>query len=309
MDKNVNVVCVLILLVLLLVGCGNSEYLQTESPTMVGPSATYKLKDETSVSSTDQLSTKTPKPAIENRASVTVMIPSGTFLMGDKPETGLAVCEVSRTGCSLDDFLDEAPVHEVFLDAFWIDKFEVTNLDFRRCVDAGVCTAPKFLEFFHNPDFRNHPVVFVSWHQAEEYCQWVGGHLPSEAQWEKAAKGEDVRLFPWGDELNCGKANLRGCTQGLTAEIGSYPEGASPFGVIDMAGNVAEWVADWYDSAYYSDSPYENPAGPEEGEMKVARGGSWKNPFAGVRVTNRSANFPEGFSSGTGFRCGYDAQP
>jgi formylglycine-generating enzyme required for sulfatase activity len=238
-----------------------------------------------------------------------VFIPAGRFVMGAAPESGYAVCEESRPGCELTDFVDEGPVREVYLDEFWIDKFEVTNADYHRCVEDGSCAPPALLEFYNHPDFETHPVVYVNWFQAESYCQWVGGYLPTEAQWEKAGRGQDERLFPWGNDLSCGKANLKGCTMGLTMAAGSFPDGASPFGAMDMAGNAAEWVVDWYDPAGYNPGELVNPTGPVEGELKVARGGSWKNPFAGVRTTNRSANYPEVFSSGVGFRCGYDQKP
>ena len=229
--------------------------------------------------------------------------------MGAEAEIGLAICEQSRAGCALEDFVDEGPVREVTLDAFWIDKLEVSNDDYRRCVEEGGCDLPALLEFYNHPDFSDHPVVYVSWYQAERYCHWAGGSLPTEAQWEKTARGEDGRIFPWGDDLSCGKANLKGCTQGLTMPGGSFPDGASPYGVLDLAGNAAEWTADWYDADGYNPGDLDNPIGAVEGELKTARGGSWKNPFSGGRVTNRTANYPEIFSSGVGFRCVYDQQP
>jgi len=200
-------------------------------------------------------------------------------------------------------------VHTVYLNSYWIYQTEVTNAQYRLCVEAEGCALPSFLEFYDQKAFSNHPVVYLSWYDAEDYCQWAGGRLPTEAEWEKAARGDGERIFPWGDNPECGFANMKGCTQGLTAEVGSFPDGASPFGVMDLAGNAAEWVADWYSPVYYLEASSENPRGPSEGELKVARGGSWKNPFSGVRTTNRTANFPEVFSSGVGFRCVVDALP
>jgi formylglycine-generating enzyme required for sulfatase activity len=229
--------------------------------------------------------------------------------MGAEPGTGLEICEATSVGCALEDFLDESPQHMVFLDAFWIYETEVTNAQYRLCVEAGTCSLPAFLEFYDQALFANHPAVYVSWFQASGYCNWAGGRLLTEAEWEKAARGDDGRVFPWGDNAECGYANVKGCTQGLTADVGTFTNGASPYGVMDLAGNAAEWVADWYAPNYYQISLEENPKGPDEGEMKVARGGSWKNSFSGVRTINRAANFPEVYSSGVGFRCVLDALP
>ena len=223
--------------------------------------------------------------------------------MGMDAEQSAAFCEASQTDCSVDEFADEEPVHPVELEAFWIYQTEVTTSQYRACVEAGACMPPALLEFYHDPLFDDHPVVYVDWYSAEAYCAYAGGRLPTEAEWEKAARGTDGRIFPWGDSVECGKANLKGCTQGLTAPAGVFLEGASPYGVLDMAGNVGEWVADWYAPEYYQVSPSVNPTGPEEGEMRVARGGSWKNPLLGVRSTNRTANYPEVYSTGIGFRC------
>lgn len=241
--------------------------------------------------------------------SVLIFIPDGSFLMGADPEEGFIICKESRSGCTLDDFKDESPPHEVFLDEYWIYQTEVTNLQYRLCVEAGSCNPPQFIEYFANELFELHPVVYIRWYDAEDYCQWAGGRLPTEAEWEKAARGENAYLFPWGNEASCGYANLKGCSRGLTENVGSYPDGASPYGVLDMAGNASEWVADWYSPDYYAGLATDNPNGPESGEMKVARGGSWKNPFSGVRTTNRSANFAEIASSGVGFRCVMDLLP
>lgn len=237
-----------------------------------------------------------------------IFIPSGTFEMGADPQLGLEICMAYSSDCSLEDFADEAPPHLVDLSAFWIYRTEVTNHQYRLCVEDDVCSPPALPEFFLDERFSDHPVVYVDWFSANNYCQWAGGRLPTEAEWEKTARGTDHRLFPWGEEPECGLANLKGCTQGLTMPVGSYPDGASPYGVDDMAGNVAEWVADWYLPTYYQESPNQDPLGPTTGEMRVVRGGSWKNPFTGVRATNRSANFPDVFSSGVGFRCVVEPQ-
>lgn len=213
----------------------------------------------------------------------------------------MTVCEALGLSCEPSDFADESPVHNVKLGGYYMYQFEVTNAQYRVCVEAGVCPSPAFGEFYNDSRFAQHPVVFVDWFAADVYCTWAGGRLPTEAEWEYAAGGTDGRTFPWGEEAECGYGNYSGCTQGLTTGIGSYPEGVSPFGVYDLSGNVTEWVGDWYGN--YPDEPVENPAGPDDGVLRIARGGSWKNPILGVRTSDRTANFPEVSSSGTGFRC------
>lgn len=230
-----------------------------------------------------------------------VLIPVGEFEMGSNLDQMMTLCESLEGGCDPSDFADEAPVHLVMLDAYYIYQFEVTNTQYRLCVDAGTCPAPAFGEFYNDVRFSQHPVVFVNWFAAEAYCAWAEGRLPSEAEWEYAARGADGRTFPWGEAAECGYGNYSGCTQGLTMPIGSFAEGVSPWGVFDLSGNATEWVGDWYGK--YPETSVENPLGPQDGELRVARGGSWKNPLLGVRTTARTANYPDVYSSGTGFRC------
>jgi iron(II)-dependent oxidoreductase len=234
---------------------------------------------------------------------VWVAVPAGVFVMGADEMEALAACQTSRADCTAEDVADEGPARVVNLDEFEILQTEVTNDQYRQCVAAGACSPPALGEFYKDARFGDHPVVYVDWYQAAAFCTWAGGGLPTEAQWEMAARGTDGRTYPWGEEAACGYANVTGCTQGLTMPVGSFPPGASPYGVLDLAGNASEWVRDWYDPEFYENGVDENPLGPETGELKAARGGSWKNPLAGVRVTNRQANFPEVFSSGVGFRC------
>jgi formylglycine-generating enzyme required for sulfatase activity len=159
------------------------------------------------------------------------------------------------------------------VDGFWIMRTEVTNEQYKRCVDAGACDQPEN-ERWHREEYAREPVTDVDWHQANTYAAWVGGRLPTEAEWEKACRGTDGRIYPWGNEepsaelLNYFKSGLNGVTL-----VGSYPPGAH--GLHDMAGNVLEWTADWYDSEYYAKSPPSNPRGPESGEVRTLRGGSW----------------------------------
>jgi len=298
----------IVMISLSLAGCGSSQEVTTASPGIAEPPI---LSVPTSTPQSIFKASPTTSPGRVNPKDGAVLkgVPAGEFEMGAEPESGLAICEMSSVGCALEDFFDEGPVHTVYLNSYWIYQTEVTNAQYRLCVEAEGCALPSFLEFYDQKAFSNHPVVYLSWYDAEDYCQWAGGRLPTEAEWEKAARGDGERIFPWGDNPECGFANMKGCTQGLTAEVGSFPDGASPFGVMDLAGNAAEWVADWYSPVYYLEASSENPRGPSEGELKVARGGSWKNPFSGVRTTNRTANFPEVFSSGVGFRCVVDALP
>lgn len=205
---------------------------------------------------------------------------------------------------------NELPYHDVGLDAFFIDKFEVTVEQFRECVEAGVCARPKGSDARKNcnwgrPDRDDHPVNCVDWYQAAEYCKWAGKRLPSEAEWEKAARGETGGRYPWGNQrATCEFAIMGdGCGEKHTWPVGSKPGGASPYGAMDMAGNVWEWTADWYDENYYKISPGVNPKGPQTGKQKVLRGGAYDDNLLGLRSTTRSYDEPDDIGSDDGFRC------
>ena len=228
-----------------------------------------------------------------------VYVPAGEFEMG---------------GSDADAWDDEKPVHTVDLDAYWIDKYEVSNAQYALCVADGDCTKPEFTSsftrssYYGNPEYDNYPVIYVSWHQAQAYCQWAGGDLPTEAQWEKAARGTDGRTYPWGNEsptcqlANYDSGNNNYCV-GDTSPVTNYEKGASPYKALNMAGNVWEWVGDRYASDYYSNSPAENPTGSTSGSFRVIRGGSWYNLNWGIRAAIRSDDDPTSTLSYIGFRC------
>ncbi|HLF73313.1 MAG TPA: SUMF1/EgtB/PvdO family nonheme iron enzyme [Anaerolineales bacterium] len=203
---------------------------------------------------------------------------------------------------------DEKPVHTVYLDDFHIDKYEVTNAFYRICVTAGACYEPHDISNFVNSQYADHPVVFVDWNMAKTYCEWRGAKLPTEAQWEKAARGTDGRTYPWGEGIDCSKANYSGCSEG-TSSVMTYQDGMSPYGVYNMAGNVWEWVADWYSDTYYHDLQIENPPGPDSGELRVVRSGAWNQSASNVRASFRNAKAPPIADNDIGFRCAIDGTP
>lgn len=197
----------------------------------------------------------------------------------------------------------EQPVHTVYLHAYWIDRYEVTNREYKRFIDAAGHPHPDYWDGeVYPPGKAHHPVVMVNWEDARAYARWVGKRLPTEAEWEKAARGTDRRIYPWGDEfeqhrVNCGKDVLD------TMPVGSYPDGVSPYGLHDMAGNVGEWVEDWYGESYYEGSPRQNPTGPETGIYRVVRGGVFNDYPSGVRCTARFPAFHTSRLMNVGFRC------
>lgn len=224
-------------------------------------------------------------------------IPSGEFLMGS--ETGE---------------INEFPVHKVYLDAYWIDKYEVTNATYKRCVDEGKCSPPSdgsaylIQSNYGIPEFNDYPVIYVNWNMAKTYCEWRGDRLPTEAEWEKAARGIDQRTYPWGESIDCARANFGNCLSSPT-KVGSYFQGISPYGVHDMSGNAWEWVNDWYDEKYYQYSPSSNPQGPAFGEHHILRGGAWHLSDYYVRITSRNSDENAVLSAYFGFRCARDDIP
>lgn len=261
--------------------------------------------------STIDLPTNTPQSVelIDDFGVVMVFVPAGEFLMGMDAEDMLENCKKYSNYCGgTSGFEESSPEHVVYLDSYYIDKYEVTNLQYELCVKTGFCDAPRMnssysrASYFDNPNYANYPVIHMTWASASQYCQWRGTELPSEARWEKAARGTDGRLFPWGDVFDSSYANAAELRD--TTEVGSYPKGVSPFGAHDMIGNVWEWTANrLYD---YETSPYSNPLGPDTGTNQTARGGSWYGgggdypvPFRWAGVAYNTFEF--------GFRCAMDA--
>lgn len=286
------VVVFLLALALWLAACGQ------QNPGGIGTGDVGNVKEKTS--STDQMKM--------------VFIPGGAFQMGglnDKAQP------------------DEKPSHKVTLKGFWLDKTEVTNAQYAQCVAAGVCEIPNELksatrsDYYTNPEYADYPVIYVTWNDAKAYCEWAGRRLPTEAEWEYAARGTDFRNYPWGDTDPSEETANFGFKNKDTVKVGSYPAGASPFGILDMAGNVWEWVADYYSASYYEKSPAENPTGPDKpgvnGLQMVMRGGSWADEIAELRLSNRGFGLAQNLEADklsnsyagqanerTGFRCAAD---
>lgn len=204
---------------------------------------------------------------------------------------------------SSEESRNRSPEHEVYLDGYWIDKYEVNNGQYRKCVDVGECEPPGDFQKYSNTNYIKHPVVEVSWYDAQAYCQWAGRRLPTEAEWEKAARGIDNRIYPWGNEIPTDNLTNNSNNVGNTTEVGSYLGGASPYGAMDMAGNVWEWVADWYHDDYYSLSTIDNPQGPTNGEFRVLRGGSWYYDSNAIQTFFRVMERPDMSIYLIGFRC------
>jgi formylglycine-generating enzyme required for sulfatase activity len=215
----------------------------------------------------------------------------------------------------------EQPIHHVTVDSFWIDQTEVTNAQYSLCIEAGACEEPEFGAWESGLSASMHPVVGVNWEQASDYAEWVGGRLPTEAEWEFAARGPDSGVFPWGDEfdgtllnycdVNCTVESVKDerFDDGyiLTAPVGMYSGGASWCGTLDQAGNAQEWVADWY--SVYTTEPQVNPAGPETGDIHVVRGGSWENHWRHARSNYRINIHTAGYGHRIGFRVALDQPP
>jgi formylglycine-generating enzyme required for sulfatase activity len=215
-----------------------------------------------------------------------VVVPAGTFRMG---------ADLAPAG-------DESPAHDVGTPAFRLDKYEVSNANYRLCVDAGACDEPQDLRYYGEIQAAAEPVVYVTWHQAVAYCAWLRQRLPTEAEWEKAARGAQGRIYPWGNVMDSTRLNA-GMQYGGALPIGSFPRGASPYGALDMAGNVWEWTVDWY-------LPYAGSAFVTDlfgTKYKVVRGGSWNHPADDAQTFHRDFAHPDRALAVVGFRCAADA--
>jgi formylglycine-generating enzyme required for sulfatase activity len=241
-----------------------------------------------------------------------VFVPGGEFIMGsDNAEVDFALeqCRVYGTNCARRYFSVEIPLHPVRLDSFWLDLTEVTSAQFRMCVNDGACEPSGCASAG-----EDYPVICITWHQAAAYCQWAGARLPTEAEWEYAARGPGRSRYPWGDDFDGTLLNYCDSSCDLdkrdpayndgyseSAPVGSYPLGASWVGALDMAGNVWEMVADWNEN--YSEEAQINPSGPDAGSRKVARGGSWHASPDHVRSALRTHMAPSDAANHAGFRC------
>ncbi len=216
----------------------------------------------------------------------------------------LAYIPLSEFIMGNEDF--NAPIHNVTVDGYWIYTTKVTNRMFAQCVAVGACTPPAQEiggAVYSNPEYANHPAIGVTWDQSQTYCAWTQGQLPTEAQWEKAARGDSGNLFPWGNaDPACNILNFGYCN-GSTSEVGAFKDGVSPYGLYDMAGNVFEWVSDWYSETYYTESAIVNPTGPESGEYRVVRGSSFESYPDQIALAKRHFFAPSNHRRDTGFRC------
>jgi len=254
-----------------------------------------------------------------------VLIPAGSFLMGVDKSTQADTEKMTKRqrlkyAVSKEAFHDEGPAHMVILDPYYMDKYEVSNKQYGEFIKATDHPAPAYWDD-HRRNKPQQPVSGVNWHDANAYCSWSNKRLPTEAEWEKAARGPEGYKYPWGNEMDPTKANF-GRKQEYTANVGAHPEGKSPYGLYNMAGNVFEWVNDWYDPNYYKNTKETvNPQGPQEGvflsatgtyvdriatgKKRVIRGGSWYAPAESITNTHRFWNDPmnNSYGVGLGFRC------
>lgn len=251
-----------------------------------------------------------------------VRIAAGSFVMGSTDADvafALALCRQeggAEGGCREDVFADEAPTRRVYLHAYRIDRLEVSHADWWRCVRAGACPPARVASADTRLGRPDHPVVGVTWREASAYCRWAGGRLPSEAEWERAARGGSARRFPWGHAFNTRLAN-HGSPSGepdaadgylYAAPVDGFGDGHSAHGLSNMAGNVWELVADRYDAHAYASGDAVDPRGAVEGDKRVVRGGSWRSPAYALRVTQRAAVGEDESRPDVGVRCAYDAR-
>jgi formylglycine-generating enzyme required for sulfatase activity len=266
---------------------------QTAAP--VSPTAASTPPTQTSPPAPSTVPQFIPVHLTDSKGVEMSLVQAGEFLMGSNE---------ADPGAKK----DEMPQKRIFLDDYYLDLTEVTNGMYRLCVDAGACQSPGEVKsssheaYYGNPEYDDFPVVYVDWEAARRYCEWRGARLPTEAEWEKAARGTDARTYPWGEGVDCNWANVEGCVAD-TVKVGSYKTKASPYGMQDMAGNVWEWVGDWYQDTSYQLMANENPTGPSSGKNRVMRGGSCSSTWENSRAANRSWRPPSDQNSFIGFRC------
>ena len=250
------------------------------------------------------------KPIEEARVRPFTPPPAGRELIGKDgaPIVLVSAGEFTMGGDSIDN-----PRHPVYLDAFYMDKYEVTASRYAKFLQATRRQLPFKWSEMSLVSHGDRPVIGVTWEDADAYCRWASKRLPTEAEWEKAARGMDGREYPWGNEAPTPRhANFNKCCEwkgyGVLAIVGSLEAGRSPYGIYDLAGNVSEWVADWYDNTSYKYELERNPKGPRDGEEKVVRGGSWYDSALLQRSALRSRSYPSAPSTDRGFRCAKDAK-
>ncbi len=228
--------------------------------------------------------------SVQSHQGVMALVPAGKFMMGS----------------SMGD-ADEQPEHQVYVEAFFMDKYQVSVGQYARFLDATSQEAPPDWTTMNRSPHQKRPIANVDWADADAYCTWAGKRLPTEAEWEKAARGTDGRTYPWGNEYptkffaNASQEHWN--NHSALMPVGTFEDGKSPYGLYDMAGNVWEWVSDWYAADYYKTSPSQNPTGPPRGEYKVIRGGSWGSSPEALRSADREIHAPSFRGLGTGFRC------
>ena len=291
-----------VLMIFSLSNCGEIGNMVNPATPTTTSTATPSKTPTPSLTATPTL-TPTPTPGIGSTqvspmdGMVMNYVPAGPFGMGSTYEHADGDCrqytrKLSNYDCYQDWFSNELPFHTVELDAYWIDQTEVTNSMYALCVQKGACQPPGHnnsdtrTSYYDNPEHKDFPVIYTSWFDAEDYCTWAGRRMPSEAEWEKTARGTTEQVYPWGDmpaDETLLSFNIR---DNDTNAVGKLPLGASPFGALDMAGNVWEWVADWYQAEYYAQSPINNPQGPSSGDYRVIRGGSYHNNEGIVEKTS-----------------------
>lgn len=265
-----------------------------------------------------------------NDGMLMLFVPSGQFSMGSTREMAKyaeRLCEqtcgtLAVAACQPAAFRDEQPAHEVELHGYWIDRTEVTNAQYRSCVGAGECKPPALSSSYSHPTYYGdrgydtYPVMNVVWDMADRYCTWVGARLPTEAEWEYAARGPEARIFAWGNDFD--KTRLNYCDSSCpliadaayadgypdAAPVGSFPSGVSWIGALDMTGNAREWVSDWLGK--YPAASVTDPRGPASGDLKITRGGSWYDTPDDVRSANRGGESLEYYRDNLGFRCARD---